>query len=68
LRDAIRRTTSAPPGKLPGRAWPKKAASTAQSVQQCSVCSALPVDSEQHDCSFARWAGQSNASVVRLIT
>ena len=53
LRDAVRRTTSAPPRQITRRGSSQKRASSGfHSLQQCSVCSTMPVYFEQHDCSF----------------
>ncbi len=53
LCDAIRRTTSAPPGQNPGRAKPRSAHSPLQkSQQQRSDQPSKPVKSEQDNCSF----------------
>jgi hypothetical protein len=53
LRDAIRRTTSAPPRQMTQRGSAQKPRlSGSHCPQQCSVCSGMPVHSEQDDSSF----------------
>src|SRR5262249_27518287 len=61
LRDAIRRTTSAPLRRMTRQGSTQKShLSASQSAQQCSVCSGMPVHSEQDDCSFACWLRVTN--------
>ena len=54
LRDAIRRTTSAPPRQMTRRGSAQKPRlSGSKFSQQRSVCREMPVHFEQDDCAFA---------------
>src|SRR5258705_2145813 len=61
LGGANRRTTSAPPRQVPGRADPEARFSHFKSPQQRSIWAAKPVNSEQDSCS------QENRRIMNLM-
>jgi hypothetical protein len=68
LRDAIRRTTSAPPRQMTRRGSAQKPRlSGSKFSQQRSVCREMPVHFEQDDCSFAcKLAGNADDQAHNL--